>query len=76
MTDVEPAQPDPVDASTMPADIAAFVERMQGYCVTLATIGTPDAFAAADALCAAMDTMSTALRLSKAAMAAVTPTEH
>ena len=64
------------DTSAMPADIAGLVERMHGCCVTLVTIGTPDALAAADAVCEAMDTMSAALQLASAAMAAVTPTEH
>ena len=64
------------DAPAMPADIAAFVERMNGCCATLITIGTPDALAAADAVCSALDGMSEALRLSTAAMAAVTPSQH
>ena len=64
------------DAPAMPADIAAFVERMNGCCRTLVAIGTPDALAAADAVCAALDGMSAALQLSTAAMAAVTPSQH
>ena len=64
------------DAAPMPADIASFVERMNGCCRTLVAIGTPDALAAADAVCAALDGMSEALRLSTAAMAAIIPTEH
>ena len=64
------------EPSSMSAEVAAFVSRMQGFTGTLAAIGTPDAVAAIEALTGAMETMSAALQLAAAAMVAVTPTEH
>ena len=72
----EPAADDPaepVDLAQLPGDVATFVERLQGYLATLAAIGTPDAIEAIDA---ALTTMSGALQLAAAAMAAVAPTSH